>query len=136
MLQAYLRDSPAVLGEVLDWVERHLRGRPLVIRLRGSLLGPRGGGGAPARRWPPVFESKAECDRNFEALAQRLLEARPLVRVALRCTTCARSRTRSRPTGPSAATTATQLQVLRLGDELAEALAREGFPRAQLLPGG
>ena len=31
----------------------------------------------------PVFERKADCDANFEALTARLLEARPLVRVAI-----------------------------------------------------
>ena len=34
--------------------------------------------------WPtPVFEVKAESDRNFEALTRSLLDARPLVRVAV-----------------------------------------------------
>jgi RHH-type proline utilization regulon transcriptional repressor/proline dehydrogenase/delta 1-pyrroline-5-carboxylate dehydrogenase len=34
--------------------------------------------------WPaPVFEVKAECDRNFEVLTRRLLDARPAVRVAI-----------------------------------------------------
>src|SRR6266542_2057459 len=32
---------------------------------------------------PPVFEVKADCDRNFEELTRRLLDARPLVRVAV-----------------------------------------------------
>ena len=30
-----------------------------------------------------MFEVKADCDRNFEALTRRLLEARPAVRVAV-----------------------------------------------------
>ena len=34
--------------------------------------------------WPaPVFEVKADCDRNFEELTRRLLDARPDVRVAV-----------------------------------------------------
>ena len=31
----------------------------------------------------PVFEVKADCDLNFEALTRRLLDARPAVRVAI-----------------------------------------------------
>ena len=34
--------------------------------------------------WPaPVFEEKADCDRNFEALTVRLLAARPALRPAI-----------------------------------------------------
>ena len=56
----------------------------------------------------PVFEDKAECDRNFEALPARLARGAPRS-CAPRSppTTCARSRTRSRPTARPAARTRT-----------------------------
>ena len=56
----------------------------------------------------PVFEVKADSDRNFEELTRRLLDGaagRP--RRDRLATTCARSPTRSPPTAPWAATTAT-----------------------------
>ena len=84
VLQAYLRDSP-----------EHARRDPRLAR-RGA--------GARARRSPcgssraptgttrssrrastagsaPVFEVKADCDRNFEALTRRLLDAAPAARL-------------------------------------------------------
>ena len=70
----------------------------------------------------PVFEVKADCDRNFEALTRALLEARPLVRVGDRLAQPALGRPRDRrTTARSAATTRDlELQVLRgLGDDLA-----------------
>ena len=51
---------------------------------QGRLLGPRARPGPPARLdGAGVRVDKAECDRNFEALTRRLLDARPLVRVAI-----------------------------------------------------
>jgi RHH-type proline utilization regulon transcriptional repressor/proline dehydrogenase/delta 1-pyrroline-5-carboxylate dehydrogenase len=76
----------------------------------------------------PVFTDKAECDRNFEALTRRLLDARPLVRVAiashnLRSIAHAIAWNRLRAGQPEDL----ELQVLRgLGDDLAAALARTG----------
>jgi RHH-type proline utilization regulon transcriptional repressor/proline dehydrogenase/delta 1-pyrroline-5-carboxylate dehydrogenase len=139
VLQAYLRDSPAVLGEVLDWVERHPRGRPLVIRLVKGAYWDHEVVEARQHGWrPPVFESKAECDRNFEALAQRLLEARPLVRVAIashNLRSIAHAIAANRALGGDDRDL--ELQVLRgLGDELAEALAREGFRVRSYCPVG
>ena len=56
--------------------------------------------------WPvPVFEDKAECDRNFEALTRRLLAARPPSGWRSPRTTCARSPTRSPSTAWPAART-------------------------------
>ena len=74
----------------------------------------------------PVFTEKAECDRNFEVLTRRLLDARPLVRVAvgshnLRSIAHAIAYNRLR----GGRDEDLELQVLRgLGDELATALAR------------
>jgi RHH-type proline utilization regulon transcriptional repressor/proline dehydrogenase/delta 1-pyrroline-5-carboxylate dehydrogenase len=76
----------------------------------------------------PVFTDKAECDRNFETLTRRLLDARPLVRVAiashnLRSIAHAMAWNRLRGGRPEDL----ELQVLRgLGDDLAVALARGG----------
>ena len=63
---------------------------------QGRLLGPRDRRGAPARLGVPVFEVKADCDRNFEALTRRLLDARPAVRVADRLAQPALDRPRRR----------------------------------------
>ena len=57
---------------------------------------------------PPVFEVKAESDRNFEALTRTLLDARPdAARRRSPRTTCARSPTRSPTTARSARPTPT-----------------------------
>ena len=77
----------------------------------------------------PVFEVKADCDRNFEALTRRLLEARPVVRVAIashNLRSVAHAIALSRVLG--AEDRDLELQVLRgLGDELQDALASKGF---------
>jgi RHH-type proline utilization regulon transcriptional repressor/proline dehydrogenase/delta 1-pyrroline-5-carboxylate dehydrogenase len=74
---------------------------------------------------PPVFEVKAESDRNFEALTTRLLEARPLIRVAIashNLRSVAHAVAVNRATGGEDADL--ELQILRgLGDELQQALA-------------
>jgi proline dehydrogenase len=76
-----------------------------------------------------VFEVKAESDRNFELLTRRLLEARPLVRVAVashNLRSVAHAIAYSRSLG--AEDSELELQVLRgLGDELQDALAHNGF---------
>ena len=80
--------------------------------------------------WPaPVFDVKADCDRNFEALTVRLLEARPLVRVAVashNLRSVAHAIAANRRTGSDDRDL--ELQVLRgLGDDLQHALAAQGF---------
>ena len=124
VLQAYLRDSPATLRRVLDWA-RATRGRPpLTVRLVKGAYWDHEVVEARQHGWsPPVFEVKADCDRNFEALTRELLDADGLVRVAvashnLRSVAHAIAHAGSRDL---------ELQVLRgLGDELAEALAASG----------
>ena len=85
-----------------------------------------------ARRhgWPaPVFEHKAESDRNFEALTRRLLDARPLVRVAVashNLRSVAHAIAYNRALGGEDRDL--ELQVLRgLGDDLQHALAASGL---------
>jgi len=139
VLQAYLRESPAMLDQVLAWVERSRRSQPLVVRLVKGAYWDHEMVEARQHGWhPPVFESKAECDRNFEALALRLLEARPLVRVAVashNLRSVAHAIAANRALGGEDGDL--ELQVLRgLGDELAQALARKGFRVRSYCPVG
>ena len=126
VLQAYLRDSPQLLERVLEWAQRSGRTTPLTIRLVKGAYWDHEVVEARQHGWsPPVFESKAECDRNFELLTRRLLDARPLVRVAIashNLRSVAHAIAYSRAGGGNDADL--ELQVLRgLGDELAHALA-------------
>ena len=87
---------------------------------------------------PPVFEVKADCDRNFEELTRRLLDARPLVRVAVASHNL-RSVSHAIAWNRAAAgeDRDLELQVLRgLGDDLAHALAHHGFRVRSYCPVG
>ena len=124
VLQAYLRDSPATLRRVLDWARATPRSPPLTVRLVKGAYWDQEVVEARQHGWsPPVFEVKADCDRNFEALTRELLGPGGLVRVAvashnLRSVSHAIAHARDHDL---------ELQVLRgLGDELAEALAADG----------
>ncbi len=130
VVQAYLRDSPSQLDQILDWTRSHRRTPPLQVRLVKGAYWDHELVQARQQGWPaPVFEVKAECDRNFEALTRRLLEARPAVRVAVashNLRSVAHAIAYNRLLG--AADSELELQVLRgLGDELQDALARHGF---------
>jgi RHH-type proline utilization regulon transcriptional repressor/proline dehydrogenase/delta 1-pyrroline-5-carboxylate dehydrogenase len=125
VLQAYLRDSPAQLDALLDWTRSTGRSTPLVVRLVKGAYWDHEVVEARQRGWSsPVFEDKADCDRNFELLTRRLLDARPLVRVKVgshNLRSVAHAIAYNRLSGGSDADL--ELQVLRgLGDELAEAL--------------
>jgi proline dehydrogenase len=130
VLQAYLRDSPEQLGVVLDWARSSGRTPPLQVRLVKGAYWDHELVQARQHGWPaPVFEVKAECDRNFEELTATLLLARPAVRVAI-----ASHNLRSVAHGIAFNRLAggedrdLELQVLRgLGDELQDALAARGF---------
>jgi proline dehydrogenase len=139
VLQAYLRDSPAMLDQVLAWAESGGRRPPLTVRLVKGAYWDHEVVEARQHGWrPPVFESKAECDRNFEELTRRLLEARPRVRVAVashNLRSVAHAIAANRAAGGDDADL--ELQVLRgLGDELAQALARGGFRVRSYAPVG
>ena len=86
----------------------------------------------------PVFEVKADCDRNFELLTRRLLSARAVVRVAVashNLRSVAHAIAWSRALG--APDSELELQVLRgLGDDLAEALAARGLRVRSYCPVG
>ena len=130
VLQAYMRDSPEQLDQILAWADRHQRTPPPVIRLVKGAYWDHEIAEAGQHGWPvPVFEVKADCDRNFEALTRRLLAARPTVRVAIashNLRSVAHAIAVNRITG--AGDGDLELQVLRgLGDDLQDALAARGF---------
>jgi RHH-type proline utilization regulon transcriptional repressor/proline dehydrogenase/delta 1-pyrroline-5-carboxylate dehydrogenase len=129
VLQAYLRDSPEQLERILAWAASCPRTAPLVVRLVKGAYWDHELVQARQHGWPtPVFEVKAECDRNFEQLTRRLLEARPLVRVAVashNLRSVSHAIATNRLTGGEDRDL--ELQVLRgLGDELQDALASRG----------
>ena len=126
VLQAYLRESPGQLERLLDWSARADRAVPLVVRLVKGAYWDHEIVEARQHGWtPPVFEVKADCDRNFEELTRRLLDARPLVRVAVAAhnlRSISHAIAYNRAAGGDERDL--ELQVLRgLGDELAHALA-------------
>ncbi len=130
VLQAYLRDSPDQLDQILTWARATRRSPPLTVRLVKGAYWDHELVQARQHGWEvPVFEDKPDCDRNFEALTRGLLAARPAVRVAIAshnlrsvshaiaCNRMAGGEDRE-----------LELQVLRgLGDELQHALAVNGF---------
>ena len=128
VLQAYLRDSPQTLDTILDWTRAagSSREHPLTVRLVKGAYWDHEIVEARQHGWPaPVFEVKADCDRNFEALTRRLLDARPALRVAIashNLRSVAHAIAVNRRSG--AADGDLELQVLRgLGDPMQEALA-------------
>jgi RHH-type proline utilization regulon transcriptional repressor/proline dehydrogenase/delta 1-pyrroline-5-carboxylate dehydrogenase len=130
VLQAYLRDSPDQLAAITDWARRVDRAPPLQVRLVKGAYWDHELVQARQHGWPaPVFEVKADCDRNFEALTRTLLAARPLVRVAVashNLRSVAHAIAVNRLTGGEDRDL--ELQVLRgLGDELQDGLAARGF---------
>jgi proline dehydrogenase len=130
VLQAYLRESPSQLDRILAWARESPRTPPLVVRLVKGAYWDHEIVEARQHGWQaPVFEVKADCDRNFEALTRRLLDARPSVRVAVgshNLRSVAHAIACNRQLGGEDRDL--ELQVLRgLGDELAHALAAEGF---------
>ncbi len=129
VLQAYLRDSPEQLTQVLDWAGRTERSTPLTVRLVKGAYWDHEFVEARQHGWPtPVFEVKADSDRNFETLTRRLLAARPAVRVAIashNLRSVAHAIAVNRASG--AGDEDLELQVLRgLGDDLQDALATRG----------
>jgi RHH-type proline utilization regulon transcriptional repressor/proline dehydrogenase/delta 1-pyrroline-5-carboxylate dehydrogenase len=130
VLQAYLRESPEQLDSILAWARATRRRPPLVVRLVKGAYWDHEVVEARQHGWaPPVFEVKADCDRNFEALTRRLLEARPAVRVAIashNLRSVAHAIAVNRELGADDGDL--ELQVLRgLGDELQHALSERGF---------
>jgi len=137
VLQAYLRDSPQTLDTVLDWTGGAGAGRahPLTVRLVKGAYWDHEVVEAAQHGWlAPVFEVKADSDRNFEDLTRRLLDARRLgaggghgVRVAVashNLRSIAHAIAYDELTGGIGADL--ELQVLRgLGDPLQQAIAAQ-----------
>ncbi|MGH2876386.1 MAG: proline dehydrogenase family protein, partial [Solirubrobacteraceae bacterium] len=129
VLQAYLRDSPAQLRQILAWARAMSRTPALTVRLVKGAYWDHELVQARQHGWEvPVFEDKRECDRNFEALTRELLVARPAVRVAVashNLRSVAHAIACNRVGGGD--DSELELQVLRgLGDELQHALAARG----------
>jgi proline dehydrogenase len=132
VLQAYLRDSPELAERIVDWAATHPRAHPLVVRLVKGAYWDHEVVEARQHGWgSPVFEVKADSDRNFEALTVRLLEARaagtrisPAI-ASHNLRSIAHAIAANRATG--GADGDLELQVLRgLGDDLQHALATTG----------
>jgi proline dehydrogenase len=130
VLQAYLRDSPDQLERILGWSAATARTPPLVVRLVKGAYWDHEVIEASQQGWPaPVFEDKAECDRNFESLSRALLDARPAVRVAIashNLRSISHAIAWNQRTGAPEGDV--EFQILRgLGDDLQEALAARGL---------
>jgi RHH-type proline utilization regulon transcriptional repressor/proline dehydrogenase/delta 1-pyrroline-5-carboxylate dehydrogenase len=133
VLQAYLVDSPALCERILDRATASRRRPPLVVRLVKGAYWDHEVVEAAQHGWSaPVFEVKADCDRNFEALTSRLVGARAgglAVRPAIashNLRSVAHAIAANRAAGGDDAQI--ELQVLRgLGDDLQHALAHLGF---------
>jgi proline dehydrogenase len=130
VLQAYLRDSPDLCERIVAWAHATPRGYPLLVRLVKGAYWDHEIVEARQHGWEsPVFEVKADSDRNFEALTRGLLEARPSVRVAVashNLRSIAHAVAANRALGGEDGDL--EIQVLRgLGDDLQEALAKRGL---------
>jgi len=130
VMQAYLRESPEQLERVIEWAAAAGRRPPPVVRLVKGAYWDHEVVEARQHGWtPPVFEHKADSDRNFEALTKRLLEAWPHVRPAIashNLRSVAHAVAANREAGREDRDL--ELQVLRgLGDDLAAALADQGM---------
>jgi RHH-type proline utilization regulon transcriptional repressor/proline dehydrogenase/delta 1-pyrroline-5-carboxylate dehydrogenase len=76
VLQAYLTESPAHLDRLLDWAREHPRAHPFTIRLVKGAYWDHETVQALQHGWtPPVFSDRRACDRTFEALSRRLIDA-------------------------------------------------------------
>jgi proline dehydrogenase len=129
VIQAYLRESPQQLEQVIERAGRTEREQPLVVRLVKGAYWDHEVVDARQHGWtPPVFEAKRDSDRNFEALTRRLIEGWPHVRPAIashNLRSVAHAVAVARELGR--ADRDVEFQVLRgLGDDLAAALADLG----------
>jgi proline dehydrogenase len=133
VLQAYLRDSPETLDTILAWIRDGVgaeREQPLTVRLVKGAYWDHEIVEARQHGWDvPVFDVKADSDRNFEQLTRRLIDAERGIRVAIAshnlrsiAHAIAYNRLSGRPEEDL------ELQILRgLGDPLQEAIAGLGL---------
>ncbi|HEX3804960.1 MAG TPA: proline dehydrogenase family protein [Solirubrobacteraceae bacterium] len=132
VLQAYLTDSEDELDRLLGWLDMNPRTPPFTIRLVKGAYWDHEVVSAVQHGWPaPVFTDRRSCDRHYEHLTRRLLDARAdgmPVRPAiashnLRSLAHALAYSDQLDLPPSAL----ELQVLRgLGDDTAAAIAAVG----------
>jgi proline dehydrogenase len=132
VLQAYLTDSEEELDRLLGWMRNHPRSSPFTIRLVKGAYWDHEVVAAVQNGWPaPVFTDRRSCDRHYEELTRRLLDARAAglpVRPAIashNLRSLAHALAYSDHLGlPESAL---ELQVLRgLGDDTATAIAAAG----------
>jgi proline dehydrogenase len=135
VIQAYLRDSPETVETVARWLvgPGADRMQPLTVRLVKGAYWDHELVDALQHGWQvPVFERKADTDRNFEELSRRLIDHRREgsgLRVAIashNLRSVSHAIAYHRLSGGDDADL--ELQVLRgLGDPLQEALASQGL---------
>jgi RHH-type proline utilization regulon transcriptional repressor/proline dehydrogenase/delta 1-pyrroline-5-carboxylate dehydrogenase len=135
VLQAYLRDSPGTLDAIEAWTvgAGAARTTPLTVRLVKGAYWDHEIVEARQHGWDvPVFDVKADSDRNFEQLTRRLLDARGNgcgLRVAIashNLRSIAHAIAYNRLSGGKDEDL--ELQILRgLGDPLQEAIASQGL---------
>ena len=90
-----------------SWAREHPRAHPFTIRLVKGAYWDHEVVQAAQHGWaPPVFTDRRECDRNFEPLTKRLIDATPTVRVAIASPQPALDR-RTPPPTPTRAASAT-----------------------------
>jgi len=141
-IQGYLRDSERDLKGLVEWAKT--RGNPITIRLVKGAYWDQETIIAIQNDWPqPVFNQKAETDRNYESLMQILLENHVHLYAAI-----GSHNVRTQARAMAIAETLEiprrriELQVLYgMGDQLAKAMVKRGYrvrvyaPYGDLLPG-
>ena len=143
VLQAYLRDSPATLDTIVEWISGAgaQRAHPLTVRLVKGAYWDHEIVEAVQHGWqPPVFEVKADSDLNFELLTRGLIDhhaegcgLRPAI-ASHNLRSVSHAIAYNRLTGGEDADI--EMQILRgLGDPLQDGDRRPGPARARLLPG-
>jgi len=141
-IQTYLRENRADLAALAEWVEK--RGAPINVRLVKGAYWDHEVQQAQYRNWPaPVFLTKEETDREFEAGIQFLLEHHETLRPAI-ASHNARSAARAMAVAEllGLPRDVVEFQTLHgLGAELRRALLEMGFrmrvyrPFGALIPG-
>ncbi len=141
-IQGYLRDSERDLKGLVDWAKT--RGKPITVRLVKGAYWDQETIISVQHDWPqPVFNQKAETDRNYESLMQILLENHEYLYAAI-----GSHNVRTQARAMAIAETLKiprrrfEMQVLYgMGDQLAKALVKRGHrvrvyaPYGELLPG-
>jgi proline dehydrogenase len=77
VLQGYLTDSEEELERLLSWLREHPRAAPFTVRLvKGAYWDHEVVMAAQSGWETPVFTDRRSCDRHYEHLTRRLLDAR------------------------------------------------------------